>query len=72
MKEFFKKVWATIYNRIIVNWKTTVAGVLTVVLGWLMVDGVLSQDVVGVLVMILGFLGIPIKDPRADKTNKKQ
>lgn len=66
MKEFFKKVWATIFNRIVVNWRTTLAGVLTAVLGWLLYDGVITSDVFGVLVMILGFLGIPVKDPRGE------
>ena len=72
MKEILKKIWATLYNRLITNWRTTIAGILTAVLGWLLYDGVITSDVFGVLVMILGFFGIPIKDPRADKTNKKQ
>jgi hypothetical protein len=65
MKEFFKKVWATLFNRMITNWRTTLAGILTAVFGWLLYDGVITSDVFGVIVMILGFLGIPIKDPRS-------
>lgn len=72
MKALLKKVWATIFNRLITNWRTTLAGILTAVLGWLLYDGVITSDVFGVLVMVLGLLGIPIKDPRtAPKTPAK-
>lgn len=70
MKEILKKIWATLYNRLITNWRTTIAGILTAVLGWLLYDGVITSDVFGVLVMILGFLGIPIKDPRSGVKTK--
>lgn len=64
MKAFFKQLWATLFNRVVTNWRTTLAGILTAVLGWLLYDGVITSDVFGFFVMILGFLGIPIKDPR--------
>jgi membrane-bound ClpP family serine protease len=64
MKEFFLKVWATIYDRVIKNWKTTLSGLLGLILGWLFFDGVISADIVGVIIMILGFVGFVIKDPR--------
>ena len=70
MQDFFKKVWAVIYNRVVVNWKTTVGGIISVILGWLFFDGVISADVVGVVILILGTLGLIINDPRA-KTPKK-
>ena len=50
MKDFFKKLWAVIYNRVVVNWKTTVGGIISVILGWLFFDGVISADVVGVVI----------------------
>jgi len=70
MQDFFKKLWAVIYNRVVVNWKTTVGGIISVILGWLFFDGVISADVVGVVILILGTLGLIINDPRA-KTPKK-
>lgn len=70
MQDFFKKLWAVIYNRVVVNWKTTVGGIISVILGWLFFDGVISADVVGVVILILGALGLIINDPRA-KTPKK-
>ena len=70
MQDFFKKLWAVIYNRVVVNWKTTVGGIISVILGWLFFDGVISADVVGVVILILGTLGFIINDPRA-KTPKK-
>ena len=70
MQDFFKKVWAVIYNRVVVNWKTTVGGIISVILGWLFFDGVISADVVGVVILILGTLGLIINDPRT-KTPKK-
>ena len=70
MQDFFKKLWAVIYNRVVVNWKTTVGGIISVILGWLFFDGVISADVVGVIILILGTLGLVINDPRT-KTPKK-
>lgn len=70
MQDFFKKLWAVIYNRVVVNWKTTVGGIISVILGWLFFDGVISADVVGVVILILGTLGLIINDPRP-KTPKK-
>lgn len=70
MQDFFKKLWAVIYNRVVVNWKTTVGGIISVILGWLFFDGVISADVVGVVILILGTLGLVINDPRP-KTPKK-
>ena len=70
MQDFFKKLWAVIYNRVVVNWKTTVGGIISVILGWLFFDGVISADVVGVVILILGTLGLFINDPRT-KTPKK-
>ena len=70
MQVFFKKLWAVIYNRVVVNWKTTVGGIISVILGWLFFDGVISADVVGVVILILGTLGLVINDPRP-KTPKK-
>jgi uncharacterized membrane protein len=70
MQDFFKKLWAVIYNRVVVNWKTTVGGIISVILGWLFFDGVISADVVGVVILILGTLGLIINDPRT-KTPKK-
>lgn len=70
MQDFFKKLWAVIYNRVVVNWKTTVGGIISVILGWLFFDGVISSDVVGVVILILGTLGLIINDPRP-KTPKK-
>lgn len=68
VKEFMKKVWAVLYNRLITNWRTSLAGILTVVFGWLLYENVIPPDVFSVIVMILGFFGIPIKDPRGSKT----
>lgn len=70
MQDFFKKLWAVIYNRVVVNWKTTVGGIISIILGWLFFDGVISADVVGVVILILGTLGLIINDPRT-KTPKK-
>lgn len=70
MQDFFKKLWAVIYNRVVVNWKTTVGGIISVILGWLFFDGVISADVVGVVILILGALGLIINDPRAKTTTK--
>ena len=65
MKDFFAKLWSIIYNRVVLNWKTTIAGIISVVLGWLYFDGGISSDIVGVVIMILGALGIIVNDPRA-------
>lgn len=70
MKDWFKKLWAVIYNRVVVNWKTTVGGIISVILGWLFFDGVISADVVGVVILILGALGLIINDPRAKPPTK--
>ena len=65
MKDFFAKLWSIIYNRVVLNWKTTVAGIVAVVLGWLYFDGGISADMVGVVIMIFGALGVIVNDPRA-------
>ena len=65
MKDFFAKLWSIIYNRVVLNWKTTVAGIVSVVLGWLYFDGGISADIVGVVIMIFGAFGVIINDPRA-------
>lgn len=65
MKDFFAKLWSIIYNRVVLNWKTTIAGIIAVVLGWLYFDGGISSDMVGVVIMILGAFGIIVNDPRA-------
>lgn len=65
MKDFFAKLWSIIYNRVVLNWKTTVAGIVSVVLGWLYFDGGISADMVGVVIMIFGAFGVIINDPRA-------
>lgn len=70
MKDWFKKLWTVIYNRVVVNWKTTVGGIISVILGWLFFDGVISADVVGVVILILGALGLIINDPRAKTPTK--
>jgi len=68
MKEFFTKLWATLFNRVVTNWKTTVGGILTIVVGWLVYDGVIPSEFIPVIIMLAGFIGIGIKDPRS--TNK--
>ena len=65
MKDFFAKLWSIIYNRVVLNWKTTVAGIVSVVLGWLYFDGGISADMVGVVIMIFGAFGVIVNDPRA-------
>ena len=65
MKDFFAKLWSIIYSRVVLNWKTTVAGIIGVVLGWLYFDGGISADMVGVVIMIFGAFGVIINDPRA-------
>ena len=65
MKDFFAKLWSIIYNRVVLNWKTTVAGIVSVVLGWLYFDGGISADMVGVVIIIFGAFGVIIDDPRA-------
>lgn len=65
MKDFFAKLWSIIYNRVVLNWKTTVAGIVSVVLGWLYFDGGISADMVGVVIIIFGAFGVIINDPRA-------
>lgn len=65
MKDFFAKLWSIIYDRVVLNWKTTVAGIVSVVLGWLYFDGGISADMVGVVIMIFGAFGFIVNDPRA-------
>jgi hypothetical protein len=65
MKDFFAKLWSIIYNRVVLNWKTTVSGIVAVVLGWLYFDGGISADIVGVVIMIFGAFGVIVNDPRA-------
>ena len=65
MKDFFAKLGSIIYNRVVLNWKTTVSGIVAVVLGWLYFDGGISADMVGVVIMIFGAFGVIINDPRA-------
>jgi hypothetical protein len=50
---------------VVLNWKTTVAGIVAVVLGWLYFDGGISADMVGVVIMIFGAFGFIVNDPRA-------
>jgi hypothetical protein len=64
MKEFFAKLWAIIVNRVFKNWKTTVAGIVGLLLGWFYFDGLITADVVGIVILLLGLLGIVVKDPR--------
>jgi uncharacterized membrane protein len=63
MKTFFAKLWAILKDRVFVQWKTTVAGIVGLLLGWFFLDGLISAEVVTVIIMILGGLGIVVKDP---------